>query len=55
MNQQIQPQQQVQPYQVVAQWAELIVPVMAGIMLLVFIAGMVRDLFKGEEVKLPGG
>lgn len=56
MNQPIQPQEQIQqvgPYQVQAQWVEVIVPVLVGIMLLVFIAGMVRNLFKGEEVKLP--
>jgi uncharacterized integral membrane protein len=56
VNQPIQPQEQIQqvgPYQVQAQWVEVIVPVLVGIMLLVFIAGMVRNLFKGEEVKLP--
>ncbi len=45
--------QQVQPYQVQVQQIQYIVPVLVGIMLLVFIGGMVRDLFKGEEVKLP--
>ncbi len=56
MNRQIQPYQQVQqvvPYQVQTQWVELIVPVMNGIMLLVFVAGMVRNLVKGEKVELP--
>lgn len=54
MNEQIQPQgQQVLPYQIQAQWVELIVPVLVGMMMLVFISGMVRDLFKGKEVKLP--
>jgi TRAP-type C4-dicarboxylate transport system permease small subunit len=53
MNQQIQPYQQIQSQAVQAQWVELIVPVLVGIMLLAFIAGMVRDLFKGAEVKLP--
>jgi len=62
MIQPIQPYQLPQPYQrvqqvvpnhVQAQWVELIVPVLSGIMMLVFITGMVRDLFKGEEVKLP--
>ncbi len=56
MNGQIQPYQQVQqvvPYQVQVQWVELIVPVLNGIMLLVFVAGMVRNLFKGEKVELP--
>lgn len=56
MNQQVKPQEQIQqvtPYQVQAQWVELIVPVLVGLMMLVFVGGMVRDLFKGEEVKLP--
>ena len=43
----------VSPYQVTAQWVELIAPVLGGIMLAVLIAGMVRDLFTGKEVKLP--
>ncbi len=38
-------------YQV--QWVQYIAPVVMGIMMLVLIAGMVRDLIKGEEVKLP--
>jgi hypothetical protein len=53
VNQQIAPYQQVQPQAVQAQWVQYIVPVLVGVMLLAFIAGMVRDLFKGEEVKLP--
>jgi len=43
----------IQPAAVTAQWVELIVPAMVAIMMLVYIAGMVRDLFRGEEVKLP--
>lgn len=35
------------------QWTEFIIPVMIGVMILVFIAGMVRDLIKGKEVRLP--
>jgi len=35
------------------QWQELIIPVMVGIILLVYAGGMVRDLFFGREVKLP--
>jgi len=54
VNQEIQPYQQLQPYQVQALWVELIVPVLTGIILVLFIAGMLRDLFKGKEVKLPG-
>ena len=53
---QVQPQQQIQqvvPYQVQAQLVQYITPVLVSIMLLVFIAGMIRDLFKGKEVKLP--
>ena len=56
MNGPIQPYQQVEqfePDQVQTQWVELIVPVMNGIMLLVFVAGMVRNLVKGEKVELP--
>lgn len=56
MNRQIQPYQQVEqfePDQVQTQWVELIVPVMNGIMLLVFVAGMVRNIVKGEKVELP--
>lgn len=53
MTQSIQPQEQ--PQQVLAQWVELIVPVLVGVMMVVFIAGMTRDLFKGKEVKLPLG
>lgn len=41
------------PEQYQPQWVELIVPVLAGIMMLVVIMGMVRDLFLGKEVKLP--
>lgn len=44
---------EVQPATVQAQWVQYITPVLVGIMMLVFIGGMVRDLFKGEEVKLP--
>ena len=46
-------EEQVSPYQVTAEWVELIAPVLAGIMLAVLIAGMVRDLFTGKEVKMP--
>ena len=56
MNGPIQPYQQVEqfePDQVQTQWVELIVPVLNGIMLLVFVAGMVRNLVKGEKVELP--
>jgi hypothetical protein len=49
---QVVPQTQPQS-QVVPQWVELIVPILVGVMMVVFIAGMVRDLIKGEEVKLP--
>lgn len=47
------PQTQPQSQGVQAHWVELIMPVMIGVMMLVFVAGMVRDLFKGKEVKLP--
>ena len=56
MNGQIYPQQvqpQVTPTSVEAQFVQYIMPVLISIMFLVFIAGMIRDLFKGEEVKLP--
>lgn len=56
MNGQIYPQQvqpQVTSTSVEAQFVQYIMPVLISIMFLVFIAGMIRDLFKGEEVKLP--
>ncbi len=53
MTQLVQPQGQIQPTTVQAQWVQYITPVLVGIMFCVLIAGMVRDLFKGEEVKLP--
>ena len=50
---QVVPQTQPQSQTVQPQWVEYIMPVMVGVMMLVFVAGMVRDLFKGKEVKLP--
>jgi len=41
------------PTQYQPQWVEFIVPVLMGLILLVVIAGMVRDLIKGEKVELP--
>jgi len=54
VNQELQPYQQVQPYQVQALWVQYIMPILTGMILVLFIAGMLRDLFKGKEVKLPG-
>lgn len=42
------PEQYYQP-----QWVEVIAPILAGVVMLVFIMGMVRDLFKGKEIALP--
>lgn len=39
--------------QYTAQWVQYIVPVLTGMMMLVIIAGMVRDLIKGEKVEMP--
>ena len=41
------------PAQYQPQWVEFIVPVLMGLILLVVIASMVRDLIKGEKVELP--
>lgn len=41
------------PQQYYVQWVESIVPVLAGVMMVVLILGMIRDLIKGKEVKLP--
>lgn len=41
-----------QQYQVY-QWQAAIIPVLMLVMGLVFIMGMVRDLIKGKELKLP--
>jgi hypothetical protein len=41
------------PAQYQAQWVEFIMPVMMGLIMLVFVGGMIRDLFMGKEVKLP--
>jgi uncharacterized membrane protein YhdT len=35
------------------QWIELIPTVVVGLMFIVVMFGMVRDLFKGKEVKFP--
>lgn len=57
MNEQVQSQEQIQeqirPQLIQAQWIQYIMPIMTGIVSLVFISGMVRDLVKGKEVKLP--
>jgi TRAP-type C4-dicarboxylate transport system permease small subunit len=41
------------PAQYSPQWVELIVPVVVGMMFMVVLFSMIRDLFKGREVKLP--
>jgi len=53
VNQQIQLQPQVAPATVQAMWVQYITPIIVGLIFVVFLAGMIRDLFKGEEVKLP--
>lgn len=53
MNQLVQPQEQIQAQLVVAQWVQYIVPIITGITGAIYAVGMVRDLVKGREVKLP--